>query len=191
MVVQAAKTKPPISIWPNSNLTAMAISPTIKATRAGKVSAGFTLLELLLVIVIVSLLAGIAVLASGDRRKNSLNSEAEKLVATIRWLADQAVFQQQPHGLKVLEQGYQLLVWNPLSTVWTATSSYYLPDYIGINPQPLDQLSTERQPPLVADIIFYPDQDADNDHIELFIKDSDQTLQLRIGAYREIHIVKH
>lgn len=167
----------------------MTISATIRSSRADKTSAGFTLLELLLVIVIISLLAGVAVLTSGDRRENSLNSEAEKLVATMRWLADQAVFQQQPHGLKVLEQGYQLLVWNPSTTVWVATSSYQLPGYIGINPQPPQQLGTERQPPIVTEFIFYPDQDADNDNIELFIKGSDQTLQLRIGAYREIHIV--
>jgi len=152
---------------------------------------GFTLLELLLVIVIISLLAGVAVLSVGDRRENSLNNEAEKLVATMRWLADQAVFQQQPHGLKILEQGYQLLVWNPTTTAWTASSSYQLPDYIGINPQPPEQLSIEKQPPIVADIVFYPDQDADNDHIDLSIKDSDQTVQLRIGAYREIHIVQN
>lgn len=166
----------------------MTISVSIKPQQVVK---GFTLLELLLVIMIISLIAGVAVLASGDRRKNSLNSEAEKLVATMRWLADQALFQQQPHGLKLLEQGYQLLVWNPSATVWTATSSYQLPDFIGINPQPPEQLSTERQPPIEADMIFYPDQDSDNDHVELFIKDSDQKLRLRLGAYREIHIVRH
>ena len=172
----------------------MAISVSIKSQQALKRHSaikGFTLLELLLVIVIISLLAGVAVLSVGDRRENSLNSEAEKLVATMRWLADQAVFQQQPHGLKILEQGYQLLVWNPLTIAWAAASSYQLPDYIGINPQPPEQLSIEKQTTIVADIIFYPDQDADNDHIELSIKDSEQRVQLRIGAYREIYIVSH
>ncbi len=167
----------------------MTVSTTIRSSRADKTSAGFTLLELLLVIVIISLLAGVAVLSNGDRRVNSLNREAEKLVATMRWLADQAAFQQQPHGLKLLEQGYQLLVWNPSTTTWIAISSHQLPDYIGINPQPPQQLSTERQPPIVTEFIFFPDQDAGSDNIELFIKGGDQTLQLRIGAYREIHIV--
>jgi len=166
----------------------MVISASIKSRQAIK---GFTLLELILVIVIVSLLAGVAVLVSGDRRKHSLSNEAEKLVSTMRWLADQAVFQQQPHGLKILEQGYQLLVWNPVTNLWAATSSYQLPDYIGINPQPLHQLSTGEPTPIAADIIFYSDQDADNDHIELSIIGSDQTLQLRIAAYREIYVVRN
>ena len=172
----------------------MTISTSIKSQNISKRQcsiSGFTLLELLLVIVIISLIAGVAILASGDRREYSLNNEANKLVATMRWLADQAVFQQQPHGLKVLEQGYQLLVWNPLTKAWTATSSYQLPDYIGINPQPPELLSTEKQPPLVAEFIFYPDQGADNDHIELFVKGSDQKLRLRIGPYREIQVVRN
>lgn len=76
-----------------------------------KLQTGFTLLELLLVVVIVSVIASLAVLSVGDRRTKQLHNQAQKLEALLNWLADEAVFQQQPLGLKLTEAGYQQLHW--------------------------------------------------------------------------------
>lgn len=164
---------------------------------------GFTLLELLLVTFIIALVSGIAVLSISDQRESGLNNEGEKLLATMRWLADRAVLQQQPSGLNIVQQGYQLLIWNQGTRRWEILSAHSFPDYIEIHPAPVrqppppdqeldqEQLATDRpQPPIVADIIFYPDQQIESHQIELTIKGSDQSVRLIIEPQREAYIVE-
>jgi general secretion pathway protein H len=156
-----------------------------------KLQTGFTLLELLLVVVIVSVIASLAVLSVGDRRTKQLHNQAQKLEALLNWLADEAVFQQQPLGLKLTEAGYQQLHWDYAKTQWIVTSTNALPAYIELQPQQKKpDLESEEPPKLIADIIFYADADFDDFTIQLTIKDTAISKEIRGEKPKGIHLVK-
>lgn len=79
---------------------------------------GFTLFELLMVIVILGVLAGLSTFAVGDRRNSILISEAEKLKAIITILRQEAMLYGHPVALEITESGYRQLVWNYQSQNW-------------------------------------------------------------------------
>ena len=74
---------------------------------------GFTLIEIMLVIVIIGCAVGIVVLSipgaggSGDR---DLKSLSEQLAASVRMAADQSVLEGRTIALQVDDSGYQFLV---------------------------------------------------------------------------------
>ena len=162
----------------------------------GRSFEGFTLLEILLVIVIIGVIAGVATLSMGDQRLHSLKSEGKKLQATLNWLSEEAVFQQRPYGLEILEQGYQKLVWDYLTEKWLVADDkkavVYLPDYITIKPQRKRQ-ERERfgniDPHPVASIIFFPDQDFESFELRLQVKGSDHWLTIRGQRFEGMEIV--
>ncbi len=76
-------------------------------------SRGFTLIEIMLVIVIIGCAVGVVVLSipgvggSGDR---DLKSLSEQLTASIRMAAEQSVLEGRTIALRVDDSGYQFLV---------------------------------------------------------------------------------
>lgn len=80
---------------------------------------GFTLLELLVVVLIIGILAGFAVLSVGDGgRGQRLEQEARRLAALIELASEEAVLRAQEFGLSVTAQNYRFLVlegddWQP------------------------------------------------------------------------------
>ncbi|MFA7094968.1 MAG: type II secretion system minor pseudopilin GspH [Gammaproteobacteria bacterium] len=85
-------------------------------------SRGFTLLELLAVIVIIGIIITFAVLSvDTGSRAQAVEQEARRLAALIGMAAEEAVFQSQELGLRVTERGYIFLTfqdntWHPLDT---------------------------------------------------------------------------
>jgi len=83
-------------------------------------SRGFTLLELLAVIVIIGIIITFAVLSvDTGGRAQAVEQEARRLAALIGLAAEEAVFQSQELGLQVTERGYTFLTfqdnrWHPL-----------------------------------------------------------------------------
>lgn len=67
---------------------------------------GFTLLEILVVILLVGLVAGLAGLAQGDHGGQQARREAERLRMLIALLRDDAVLTQRQFGLRVDTDGY-------------------------------------------------------------------------------------
>ena len=79
------------------------VSPV--TAHAPKRSNGFSLVEMLVVLMIMGLLAGMAVLTlPGDERK--LRSEAERFAARTLAARDEAIVGSRPVSLVVSEQGY-------------------------------------------------------------------------------------
>lgn len=75
-----------------------------------RAAAGFTLLEVLVVIVIVGILVSLAVLTLGGRGEARLSEETERLGALLELAREEAVFQARELGLSFWRGGYAFFV---------------------------------------------------------------------------------
>jgi general secretion pathway protein H len=85
-------------------------------TRAAR---GFTLVEVLVIVVIVGLLAAGIVLSVGTTgRDRELEREGERLAALMNYVREQAELQTREFGLQVREDGYQFTRFDPRLDTW-------------------------------------------------------------------------
>ena len=85
-------------------------------------SRGFTLIELMVVMVIISVLIGLAVLSTGfASTSRELDSEAERLAGLIGVLTDEAVLDNREYGLRLERDAYQVLRYDEAKARWTAS----------------------------------------------------------------------
>lgn len=83
-------------------------------------AAGFSLLELLVVIVILAIMVGMTVLSLGAlRAEDPAETEARRLNALMGLLAEEALIQGRDFGLEFFEDGYRFLAWDPDSALWS------------------------------------------------------------------------
>jgi general secretion pathway protein H len=82
-------------------------------------SGGFTLLEVLVVVLLVGIISSIAMLginAGGDERR--LRSESDRLVTLLEQVSSEAVMQNQEYGLKLTDTGYLFLCLDEIKQRW-------------------------------------------------------------------------
>lgn len=104
---KAAKAKMPISSAGNNNA---------RAPRRAKASAGLTLLELLVVITILGLLAGLVGPPMGRWLDDwRLRTAAERVAQTIRYARARALFEQRYYLVELLPEKSQVRVVEPAS----------------------------------------------------------------------------
>ena len=85
---------------------------------------GFTLVELLVVLVIIGTLVSLTVLSSGSSsHSRELRDEAERLAGLITMLSDEAVLDGNEYGLQVNAEGYAVLVYDHASGDWSEMES--------------------------------------------------------------------
>jgi len=97
--------------------TGISVSNTLSAARAR--SAGFTLIEIMLVVFIVGLIAAAAVITfGGDRRDTELDKEAERLNALFDYVREQAELQTRDYGFRVNDVGYSFVVFDVMQNQW-------------------------------------------------------------------------
>lgn len=95
--------------------------------RASAFSKGFTLVEIMLVMVVMSLMASLLVVSISNNPLNELEDQAKRLQAVLQMGQDEAVFQGVELALALVEEsvdspkGYQFLFfdvdnqsWNPM-----------------------------------------------------------------------------
>ncbi len=83
--------------------------------------AGFTLIEIMVVLVILGVLIGLAVLSTGIAGPSrELRNEAERLSGLIGVLADEAVLDNREYGLWFDAASYQVLRYDSAKAKWQA-----------------------------------------------------------------------
>lgn len=75
----------------------------------GRHCRGFTLLELMVVIVLIGTLLGMVSLASGPSPARQARQQAEDFVRLVQQLRERAVLDAQEYGVQVQPHGYQAL----------------------------------------------------------------------------------
>lgn len=105
-------------------LTRTSVTPTCSApgtgsTRAHRRAAGFTLLELLLVVTIIGILASVVMLGATDvGRQRTIRAEAERLVLAVELARDESRLRNAVWGLKVDGGTYRFLEYDDAGDEW-------------------------------------------------------------------------
>ncbi|WP_447902027.1 type II secretion system minor pseudopilin GspH [Pseudomonas serbica] len=84
---------------------------------------GFTLLEMMIVIVLIGVLVGMVSLAAGDNPVQQARQEARTLAGVIGQLREQAVLEGREYGLRLSVEGYRSMRlegrgWEPLQAFY-------------------------------------------------------------------------
>lgn len=80
---------------------------------------GFTLIEILVVVVIVGIFASIAILAVGvTGRDRPLTEETKRLATLLDMVKEQAEMQNRDFGLRLLEREYDFVRYDPRRAEW-------------------------------------------------------------------------
>lgn len=97
---------------------------------------GFTLVELLVVLVIIGSLVGLAVLSTGIAGPSrELKNEAERLAGLIGVLVEEAVLDNCEYGLRLERGGYQVLRYDEAKLQWLplGKARHRLPDWAALS----------------------------------------------------------
>ena len=91
--------------------------------HSGRPPGGFSLLELLVVIVILGIMVGMTVLSMGTlRSEDRAETEARRLTALLELVSEEALIQGRDFGVEFFADGYRFLSWDPDSALWTVIS---------------------------------------------------------------------
>ncbi|MDX1755555.1 MAG: type II secretion system minor pseudopilin GspH [Marinobacter sp.] len=103
-------------------------------------SRGFTLIEILVVLVVVGLLAALAVTnMGGASQQRELESRVRELYLLMQTASEQAILNNQELGLVFTDDGYQFVVFDDESGEWTDQGARLfrprvLPEWVTITP---------------------------------------------------------
>jgi general secretion pathway protein H len=90
---------------------------------------GFTLIELMVVLVVIAVMAGLLIIGSGDNPGRQLRREASTLASLLNLAADEAVMQGVELGLVIDGESYHFVRFDPARQRWQAIEGRPLAQY--------------------------------------------------------------
>lgn len=91
--------------------------------RPSSRQAGFTMIEILVVLVLVGLLASLAVVnLGGGSERREMDSKVRELFVLMQTASEQAILNNQELGLVIDEQGYRFVVYDEQEQEWRSES---------------------------------------------------------------------
>jgi general secretion pathway protein H len=123
---------------------------------------GFTLVELLVVLVILGITIGLATLGTGITRQQHLHREAQRLAQLFVMAGDEAIMQGQEIGFQISGQTYRFFVYNPVERQWEPSEQRQFRDH-SVGQQVTVDLAVENEAvarPGVPPVIFYASGEA-------------------------------
>jgi general secretion pathway protein H len=85
---------------------------TVSALRVGESESGFTLLELLVVLVIMGIMLGAVSLNAMQSTRQRLQTDAQRISLLLQLAREEAIVRNRPTAFEVKDKGYQFLVLN-------------------------------------------------------------------------------
>ena len=86
---------------------------------------GFTLMEVMVVVTIISIMAGISMISFNQSPSKLLKRESAQLRTLILSARDEAIFQSRPLALEFFPDGYRFLVLGENKEDWKVISDNY------------------------------------------------------------------
>jgi general secretion pathway protein H len=86
--------------------------------RQPRLTQGFTLLELLVVLLIIGIVVSLATLSVGGNENRALRDEAQRLSALLELASQEAVLNGREMALQVDAQGYEFLIYDAENEEW-------------------------------------------------------------------------
>jgi general secretion pathway protein H len=87
-------------------------------------SNGFTLIEMLVVVLIIGMMAAVVVLSVGvTGRDQELEKESDRVFSLLSYVREQAEIQTREFGLLCGEHGYEFLTYDPRRGMWVTADA--------------------------------------------------------------------
>ena len=159
---------------------------TRRLTRAG--TAGFTLIEMLVVVVIIGLFVGAALLSVTlvDNERH-LDREAQRLRGLLELVREEALMQSREFALYFSEVGYRPYVYDHAQMMWVAPAQDRL-----LAPREFDdsirvELIVEGRTLVLEPDFIAPEQQGETPQPQVMLLSSGEITPFELGFYRELH----
>lgn len=163
-----------------------------------KANLGFTMIEILVVMVVVGLLASLAIVnLGGGSEQRQLSSQVRELYVLMQTASDQAILNNQELGLSITEEGYRFMVFNELEDRWQGQAERLFqarefPPWISVTlfadddlPRLVSDDAAER-----PDVVFYSSGETTPFELEFMIAQSqNQMISLMSDGFSGIELL--